>query len=106
MTEFTRAGVSVGSHVRVVRPSPLAGLSGAVSFVNDSSGLYEVHVDGGRWRGRPPILVTRDEVALVPCGGEPEGDGQARWPTIRDMTWSPPSATHPCAEPAGRCNRF
>ena len=66
MTEFTRAGVSVGSHVRVVRSSLLAGLSGTVTFVNDSSGLYEVHVDGGRWRRRPPILITRDEVELVP----------------------------------------
>ena len=32
MTEFTRAGVSVGSHVGVVRPSPLAGLTGTVTF--------------------------------------------------------------------------
>lgn len=66
MTESTRAGVSVGSYVRVVRPSPLEGLTGTVTFVNDSDGLYEVRVDGGRWRGRPPILVTRDEVELVP----------------------------------------
>ena len=66
MTEFTAAGVSVGSHVRVVRSLLLAGLSGTVTFVNDSSRLYEVHVDGGRWRRRPPILITRDEVELVP----------------------------------------
>ncbi len=65
MTEFTRAGVSVGSHVRVVRPSPLEGLTGTVTFVNDSDGLYEVRIDGGRWRGRPPILVARDEIELV-----------------------------------------
>ena len=65
MTEFTGAGVSVGSHVRVVRRSPLAGLAGTVTFVNDSDGLYEVHVDGGIC-GRPPILITRDEVELVP----------------------------------------
>lgn len=66
MTESERAGVSVGSHVRVVRPSPLEGLTGTVTFVNDSDGLYEVRVDDGCWRGRPPILVTRDEVELVP----------------------------------------
>ena len=66
MTESTRAGVSVGSRVRVVRPSPLAGLAGTVTFGNASDGLHEVRVDGGRWRGRPPILVTRDEVELVP----------------------------------------
>ena len=66
MTESTRAGGSVGSYVRVVRPSPLEGLTGTVTFVNDSDGLYEVRVDRGRWRGRPPILVTRDEVELVP----------------------------------------
>ena len=60
MIESTRAGVSVGSHVRVVRPSPLEGLTGTVAFVNDSDGLYEVRVDGGRWRGRRPILVARD----------------------------------------------
>ena len=66
MTDSTRVGVSVGSHVRVVRPSPLEGLTGTVTFVNDSDGLYEVRVDGGRWRGRRPILVTREEVELVP----------------------------------------
>ena len=63
MTESTR--VSVGLHVRVVRPSPLEGLAGAVTFVNDSDRLYEVRIDGGSWRGRPPVLVTRDEVELV-----------------------------------------
>lgn len=64
MSEFTRAGVSVGSQVRVVRPSPLEGLTGTVTFINESTGLYEVQVDGGRWRGRGPILVARDEVEL------------------------------------------
>ena len=66
MTESTRGGMSVGSHVRVVRPSPLEGLTGTVTFVNDSDGLYKVRVDGGRWRGRRSLLVTRDEVELVP----------------------------------------
>jgi len=66
MTESRRAGVSVGSHVCVVRPSPLERLTGTVTLVNDSDGLYEVRVDGGRWHGRRPTLVTREEVELVP----------------------------------------
>ena len=66
MTESARARVSVGSQVRVIRPSPLEGLTGAVAFVNDSDGLYEVRLDGGRWLGWRPILVTREEVELRP----------------------------------------
>ena len=49
MTASTRPGLSVGSYVRVVRPTPL-----------------EVGVDCGRRRGRRRILLTRDEVALAP----------------------------------------
>ena len=63
-SESARAGVSVGSQVRVIRPSPLEGLTGTVTFINESDGLYEVRVDGGRWHGRGPILVTRDEIEL------------------------------------------
>ena len=69
MSESTRAGVSVGSQVRLIRPSALEGLTGTVTFINDSDGLYEVRVDGGRWRGRRPILVARDEVELLPAAG-------------------------------------
>ena len=69
MSESTSAGVSVGSRVRLIRPSPLEGLTGTVTFINDSDGLYEVRVDSGCWRGRRPILVTRDEVELVPAAG-------------------------------------
>lgn len=65
MTESARGGVAVGSQVRVVWPSPLEGLTGTVTFINDSSGLWEVLIDGGRWRGRRPLLVTRDEVELA-----------------------------------------
>ena len=69
MSESTRAGVSVGSQVRLIQPSPLEGLTGTVTFINDSSELYEVRVDGGGWRGRRPILVTRDEVELLSRAG-------------------------------------
>ena len=65
MSESTRAGVSVGSQVRVIRPSPLEGLTGTVTFINESDGLYEVRIDGGHWRGRGPILATRDELELL-----------------------------------------
>ena len=65
MSEPTRSRISGGSRVRVVWPSPLEGLTGTVTFINDSSGLYEVRIDGERWRGRRPILVTREEVELV-----------------------------------------
>ena len=71
MSAPRRSGVSVGSQVRVVWPSPLEGLTGTITFINDSSGLYEVRIDGERWRGRKPILVTRDEVELFPP--DPEG---------------------------------
>lgn len=69
MSESTRVGVSVGSQVRLIRPSALEGLTGTVTFINDSDGLYEVRVDRGRWRGRRPILVARDEVELLPAAG-------------------------------------
>ncbi len=77
MSESTRAGVSVGSQVRVIQPSPLEGLTGTVTFINDSSGLYEVRVDGGGWRGRRPILVTRDEVELFSRAGSDTSDTRA-----------------------------
>ena len=45
----------VGRLARARGPaSPLEGLTATVTFVNDSDELYEVRVDGGRWRGRPP----------------------------------------------------
>lgn len=66
MTESARARASVGSQVRVIRPAPLEGLTGQVAFVNDWGGLYEVRLDGGRWPGRRPILLTREEVELCP----------------------------------------
>ena len=57
----------VGRLARARGPaSPLEGLTATVTFVNDSDELYEVRVDGGRWRGRPPILVTGEEVELLP----------------------------------------
>ena len=58
----------VGRLARARGPALAAGRTDRYGYVrvNDSNGLYEVHVDGGRWRGRPPILITRDEVELVP----------------------------------------
>lgn len=55
VSESTRADVSVGSQVRLIRPAPLEGLTGTVTFINASNRLYEVRVDGGRWRGRRPF---------------------------------------------------
>ena len=77
MSAPKRSGVSVGSQVRVVWPSALEGLTGTITFINDSSGLYEVRIDGERWRGRRPILVTRDEVELFPSGS-----GWPNWKAI------------------------
>ena len=65
VSEFTRRGISVGAQVRVIWPSPLEGLTGTVTFINDSTGLYEIRIDGERWRGRKPIVVARHEIELV-----------------------------------------
>ena len=51
-SESARAGVSIGSQVRVIQPSPLEALTGTVTFINESNGLYEVRVDG-RTLARP-----------------------------------------------------